>query len=192
MAIRRHRTVLAALAATALTAGLAAPSALADAEIVFPNFCASAAPDATKTLGPNLASVQASSQGGTYGDKLCPRFVVHIGVPPNTSGGPGYEPSFTIGATYAGAVTGPLEGFDNDPLPLSQTDCAKFSQSLTIYRKALFDTDWVRVAGGTYTAQWIPGSSGGGGFPISAPCHRVASASFDQLPIQGAPIAPFA
>lgn len=174
---RRSARLLLALAALAAVAGTLAGGARAQVVPIF-DFCKTAAPHATLNLGPGVPFVEATSAGGTYGSGLCPRFVVDIGVPTNSSGGPGYADMFTVGGGYADLATGsPLGG-----LPLSQIECANYTGYLRVYRKSILGGDFTTLGGGVTHGAWMPGGGLFGPY-----CAIVKAPSFVDLPAYNPP-----
>jgi hypothetical protein len=171
--IARLLLVVVALAsAGALAAGDAA------ARTTFFDFCKTVAPHATLTLGPGVPSVQAVSNGGSYGGGLCPRFVTDIVVPTNSSGGPGYFDEFWVGGGYADVATGPPLS-----LPLSQADCGAYVGYLRVYRRLNFiDSEFTVLGGGRTTGSWVQG-----GPPFGPHCTLVKDAGYVELPSYSPP-----
>jgi hypothetical protein len=178
---RRTAHLLLLVAALASVTGIAAGQARAD-DVPYPfffDFCKTAAPHATLNLGAGVPSVQATSAGGTYGVGLCPRFVVDIFVPPNSSGGYGYYNSFTVGGGYADLATGSPWG----GLPLSQIECANYSGYLRVYRKsAILGGDFTVLGGGTTHGVWVPGGDVFGPY-----CAIVTAPGYVDLPVFNPP-----
>jgi hypothetical protein len=174
--LRRTARLLVVMAALAAVAGGAAGKARADVGPVVPvgpalDFCASVAPHATRTLGPGVPSVEATSAGGSYGSGLCPRFVTDITVPTN-SGAPNYWSEFSVYGAYADLATGSSLG----GLPLSQIECANYSGYLRVYRKSVLGGSFSYLGGGTTHGTW----TGGG---IFGPyCAVTKTAGYDDLP----------
>jgi hypothetical protein len=150
---RTARLLVVAAACAALVAG-AAGKARADSIPVGPalDFCASVAPHATRTLGPGVPSVEATSAGGSYGSGLCPRFVTDITVPTNT-GAPNYWDEFSVYGAYADLATGSSLG----GLPLSQIECANYTGYLRVYRKSTLGGSFTVLGGGTTHGTWTNG-----------------------------------
>ena len=176
MFLRTARLLL-LLAALAAIAGAAAGKA--HAQIVpLLDFCKTAAPHATLSLGPGVPSVQATSAGGSYGVGLCPRFVVDIGVPTSSSGGSGYFNTFTVGGGYADLATGSSLG----GLPLSQIECANYTGYLRVYRKSFLGGDFTTLGGGTTHGTWT-----GGGSLFGPYCAVTKSPGYVELPLYSPP-----
>jgi hypothetical protein len=169
---RRIASFLVLVAAVAAVAGAAAGNARAQTPL-FLDFCKTAAPHATLSLGAGVPSVQSTSPSGSYASGLCPRYVVDIHVPTSSSGGPGYFDSFTVGGGYAG----PAYGSSLGGLPLSQVYCAGYEGSLRVYRKSALGGDFAYLGGGGLHGEWQP--SGGLFGPY---CALTKSSSFVDLP----------
>jgi hypothetical protein len=178
---RRLASFLAVAAAVAAVAGAAAGKAGAQAPL-FLDFCKTAAPHATLSLGPGVPSVQTMSPSGSYASGLCPRYVVDIHVPTSSSGGPGYFDSFTVGGGYAGSAYGSSLG----GLPLSQVYCAGYEGSLRVYRKSALGGEFAFVGGGGLHGVW---QANGGLF--GPYCALTKNSSFVDLPsFNPPPLAP--
>jgi hypothetical protein len=170
--LRRLASFVALAAAVAAVAGAAAGQARADTTPLFLDFCKTAAPHATLSLGPGVPSVQTTSPSGSYASGLCPRYVVDIFVPTSSSGGPGYFDSFTVGGGYAG----PAYGSSLGGLPLSQVYCAGYEGSLRVYRKSALGGEFASLGGGGLHGEW---QSGGLFGPY---CALTKNPSFVDLP----------
>jgi hypothetical protein len=143
------------------------------------DFCKSAAPHKTLTLGPGIPSVQTTSSGIDYSSGLCPRFVTDIVVPTSTSGGSGYFDDFQVGGGYGGEPTGP-----DWSLPLNEAHCDAYVGYLRVYRKTNFlNSEFSSVGGGTTHGNWV----GGGGL-IGPHCELTYDAGYVQLPYFKPPV----
>jgi hypothetical protein len=170
--MRRLAQLLLAVLALAAAGAFAAGDARAAEPILFFDFCKSAAPHKTLTLGPGIPSVSATSSGIDYSSGLCPRFVTDIVVPTNTSGGPGYDKIFTVGGGYGGEPTGSTWS-----LPLAQSHCNAYVGYLRVYRKINFlDSEFTAIGGGTTHGQWITGAGFLGDY-----CQLTFDPGYDQL-----------
>jgi hypothetical protein len=176
--MRRLVQLLLAVLALAAAGAFAAGDARADGPVLLLDFCKTAAPHKTLTLGPGIPSVQTTSAGINYSSGLCPRFVTDIVVPTNTSGGSGYFDDFQVGGGYAGEATGSTWS-----LPLAKSHCEAYVGHLRVYRKTNFlDSDFVSVGGGTTHGKWITGAGILGDY-----CQLTYDAGYDQLPYFGPP-----
>jgi hypothetical protein len=172
----RFARLLLVIVALASAGALAAGKATAGTQ--FFDFCKTAAPHATLTLGPGIPSVQAVSNGGSYATGLCWRHVTDIVVPTSSSGGPGYFDEFWVGGGYADVATGPALG-----LPLSQADCNAYVGYLRVYRRLNFiDSEFTVLGGGRTTGSWVPG-----GPPFGPHCALVKDPSYVDLPAYSPP-----
>jgi hypothetical protein len=140
--------VLAAAAAIAASA-----SSTGHAGLVEPlpfDSCLTQAPDAALWLGSNTPRVEVSSTsvwpeveypetesvspgGIAYGYRGCKKFIVDLQVPSNSSGGPGFRPAFSIGAT--------------PPVFDSGGWCDVFGQLTSVYRKNAGQSTFTHLGG---------------------------------------------
>ena len=125
--------------------------------------CAVGAPDATRTMGPNVNSVTSSSAGGAYGAKpLCRAWVVDINVPSTSSGTAGWGKPISFGGlpeTY---------GANN------KAECEATAVVEQLFRKPQGATSFTRIAGGTRRGVWTQGDM--------FPCILAPQAGFVPFP----------
>ena len=109
--------------------------------------CAMVAPDATRTMSPNVNSVTSSSAGGAYGAKLlCKSWVVDVNVPSTSSGTAGWGKPISFGGlpeTY---------GANN------KAECESTMVVEQLFSKTLGATSFTRIAGGTLRGVWTQGN----------------------------------
>ena len=151
--LRKLVSLTVAAAVAALLAGGLGGTARAD--IVLPDFCKTAVPHATLTLGQFPKSVLSNGADYFYNPHQgCYRFIVDVKVAP--TGGQQFE----IDGTYAGPATGPYT-FGANPIALSPSDCPLYSQHVALYEKSwfsLFQTpEFHLVSSGWWKGQWTPG-----------------------------------
>jgi hypothetical protein len=136
-----------AIALCALAACVVPPSA-ADAQIYPPlpiDHCKFVAPNATRTLGPAVTSVAATSDTH-YAVDPCLRYVVDIQVPWNSSPA-GDSPGDFWGPIELSAG----EAVGQPPIPVTQ--CSSYSRYVTFYRRDGFGTPFERIGGGRMVGQ---------------------------------------
>ena len=170
--LRRSARLLLVVAALAAVSGAAAGTARADIPIQPFDGCAMVAPDATRTLGPGVPDVEASSLLTSYASGLCSRFVVDVLVPTNTSGGAHYHDAFSIFGTIHSALSPSFN------LGLSSSACATYEGYVRVYRKSAYDGAFVSVGGGRTTGAWIED----GGL-LGPHCTPVKAPGYVDLPV---------
>jgi hypothetical protein len=164
MTRRLARLLLVIVALAAAAAAASGPARAAGP--VFTGFCTSVAPDAALTFGAGTTSVSAGSGGTGYTSGRCPRFVVDITVPPNSSGPAGYANEFLLGSGH-GSQTGPIWW-----LPFTElSTCLDYTRYVAVYRRSTISGDFTFVGGGRMTGQ-------SGAFYTTWICKLVADDDF--------------
>jgi hypothetical protein len=148
------RAMLAGLLLTGLSVTVAesAPPILP-----LPDFCASGAADATRTLGVKIDSVQATSNGGAYANKtFCPRWVVDIKVPRTSSPASKYGlKEFHLYGDLAAAY------------PTTQAACESVEIRATLYKRV--SGKFKKIGWEKRKGEWGPGFGGSYGCQASSP-----------------------
>jgi hypothetical protein len=168
LATRSLKTFL-VLLVLAGAGAIAAGQAKADFQISL-NPCLAVAPDATRWLSANTPQVEAVSNGSSYTEGMCIRFVTDVRVPASSSGGPWTLDSFTLGGGYADVKTGPTW-----EIPLSESDCSLYQGDVRVYKKNLSSGAFEFKGGGSLHSAWSSGE------PFTH-CRMVRDYGFVDIP----------
>jgi hypothetical protein len=114
--------------------------------------CLTIAPHVKLNFGANNPVVYSQSGGFNYMTYPCYRFVTDVVVTPASS-----ENEFTLGWRFA----------DPSVLPLSQSECANFKASFSIYKRTFLGSAFTLVGGGSMHGEWL-----GNSFPICVFAHN--------------------